>query len=146
MWTYSGVICACMFGMQAIVWRMPHRAIQIFQLTQVWMFKLARQLAKAIRMWRSHTPAQCAICRVGQKHLNTVFYGIFGREIAKYTVIYGVYIRFWPTLAVCVNLHKAAGWVALNSSQINKDYGAAVHLPNMPGTFFHLAQGSNAQS
>ena len=27
-------------------------------------------------------------------------YGIFGREITKYTVIYGVYIRFWPTLYV----------------------------------------------
>jgi hypothetical protein len=26
-------------------------------------------------------------------------YNIFGREITKYTVIYGVYIRFWPTLA-----------------------------------------------
>ena len=25
-------------------------------------------------------------------------YGIFGREIIKYLVIYGVYIRFWPTL------------------------------------------------
>jgi len=25
-------------------------------------------------------------------------YGIFGREITKYTVIYGVYVRFWPTL------------------------------------------------
>jgi len=28
-------------------------------------------------------------------------YGIFGREITKYTVIYGVYIRFWPTLVMC---------------------------------------------
>jgi len=27
-------------------------------------------------------------------------YGIFGRKITKYTVIYGVYIRFWPTLHV----------------------------------------------
>jgi hypothetical protein len=27
-------------------------------------------------------------------------YGIFGREITKYTVIYGVYIRFWPTLNI----------------------------------------------
>ena len=27
-------------------------------------------------------------------------YGNFGREITKYTVIYGVYIRFWPTLAI----------------------------------------------
>jgi hypothetical protein len=31
-------------------------------------------------------------------------YGIFGREITIYTVIYGVYIRFWPTLRV-PNLH-----------------------------------------
>ena len=27
-------------------------------------------------------------------------YGMFCREITNYTVIYGVYIRFWPTLAV----------------------------------------------
>ena len=29
-----------------------------------------------------------------------LIYGIFGREITKYTVIYGVYIRFWPTLHI----------------------------------------------
>jgi len=29
-------------------------------------------------------------------------YGIFGREVTKYTVIYGVLIRFWPTLVICV--------------------------------------------
>ena len=27
-------------------------------------------------------------------------YGIFGRKITKYTVIYGVYVRFWPTLYI----------------------------------------------
>jgi len=27
-------------------------------------------------------------------------YGIFGREITEYTVIYGVCIRFWPTLII----------------------------------------------
>jgi len=27
-------------------------------------------------------------------------YGIFGREITTYTVIYGAYIRFWPTLHI----------------------------------------------
>jgi hypothetical protein len=36
--------------------------------------------------------------RVGQKHMYTA-YVIFGRKITKYTVIYGVYIRFWLTLA-----------------------------------------------
>jgi len=28
-------------------------------------------------------------------------YGTFGREITKYTVIYSVNIRFWPTLCTC---------------------------------------------
>jgi hypothetical protein len=38
--------------------------------------------------------------RVGQNHIYGIWcmYGIFGREITKYTVIYGDYIRFWPTL------------------------------------------------
>jgi hypothetical protein len=27
-------------------------------------------------------------------------YGIFGRKITEYTVIYGVYIWFWPTLCM----------------------------------------------
>jgi hypothetical protein len=31
-------------------------------------------------------------------------YGIFGREVTKYTVIYGVYIRFWPTLHIIKSL------------------------------------------
>jgi len=29
-------------------------------------------------------------------------YGIFGREITVYTVIYGAYIRSWPTLVYVV--------------------------------------------
>jgi len=29
-----------------------------------------------------------------------LIYGIFGREITKHTAMYGVYIRFWPTLRV----------------------------------------------
>jgi len=28
-------------------------------------------------------------------------YGIFGRETTKYMVMYGVCIRFWPTLMMC---------------------------------------------
>jgi len=28
-------------------------------------------------------------------------YGDFSRDITKYTVIYGAYIRFWPTLQMC---------------------------------------------
>ena len=44
------------------------------------------------------------ICRVGQNHSYIgCIYGIIGREITKYTVIYGVYIRFWPTLYICIS-------------------------------------------
>ena len=36
-------------------------------------------------------------------------HGIIGREITKYTVIYGEYIRFWPTLRTCGKAnHKAS--------------------------------------
>jgi len=33
-------------------------------------------------------------------------YGNFGREITNITVIYGVYVRFWPTLLMCNNSDK----------------------------------------
>jgi hypothetical protein len=34
-------------------------------------------------------------------------YGIFGREFTIHTVIYGVYIRFWPTLGIYYGLTGA---------------------------------------
>ena len=37
-------------------------------------------------------------------------YGIFGRELIKYTVIYGVYIRFWPTLHMRQVGDLLVGW------------------------------------
>jgi hypothetical protein len=46
------------------------------------------------------------ICRVGQNHTFLGIYGVytvfFGREITIYTVIYGMYIRFWPTQHIWV--------------------------------------------
>ena len=39
-------------------------------------------------------------------------YGTFGREITQYTVIYGVYKRFWPTLAVC---HQPSALIITNT-------------------------------
>jgi hypothetical protein len=33
-------------------------------------------------------------------------HGIFGREITEYTVIYGAYIRFWPTLNIIRGLSQ----------------------------------------
>jgi len=41
------------------------------------------------------------ISRVGQNHIYIrCIYGIFGRGITKYTIIYGAYIQFWPTLNI----------------------------------------------
>jgi len=46
------------------------------------------------------------MCRVGQNHI--YIYGVytvfFGGEITKYTVIYGAYIRFWPTLSIYMSM------------------------------------------
>jgi deoxycytidylate deaminase len=43
----------------------------------------------------------CLTHRFDQNHIYIrCTYGIFGREITKYTVIYGVDIRFWPTLLI----------------------------------------------
>ena len=48
--------------------------------------------------------ARDSASRVGQNHIYTVhiryFCGIFDRDITKYTVIYGVYIRFRPTPSI----------------------------------------------
>jgi hypothetical protein len=38
-------------------------------------------------------------------HIRCV-YGILGREITKYTVIYGVHVRFWPTLNKCAHTYS----------------------------------------
>ena len=40
-------------------------------------------------------------------------YGIFGREITKYTVIYSAYIQFWPTLAIQLTCVRRANWKSL---------------------------------
>jgi len=62
--------------------------------------------------WSSSTMSSQGICRlpiarsilliyrVGQNRVYTVCICFFGREITKYTVIYGVYIRFRPTLLI----------------------------------------------
>jgi hypothetical protein len=41
------------------------------------------------------------MCRVGQDHIFTVYMQYFWLEKYKDTVIYGGYIRFWPTLEMC---------------------------------------------
>ena len=50
----------------------------------------------------SNLRLRVSMCRVGQNHIYIrCIYGIFGREITKYTVIYGVHVRFYQTLDMC---------------------------------------------
>jgi len=58
------------------------------------------------------------MCRVGQNHTHIrCIYGIFGREIIKYTVIYGVYIYTIlanPTyVTLCGSKSQCICWFAL---------------------------------
>jgi len=58
-------------------------------------------------------------------------YGIFGREITKYTVIYSVYIRFWPTLLTSLQfLFPSYHFQPINSAPI------LISLPHKPSLFF----------
>ena len=52
----------------------------------------------------SFSIASC-MCRVGYKWC---IYNILGRETTKCTVIYGVYIGFWPTVCMCLHLPFSA--------------------------------------
>ena len=47
------------------------------------------------------TSSSTCSCRVGQNQTCIrCIYGMYGRGITSYTVIYGEYIRFWPTLCM----------------------------------------------
>ena len=61
---------------------------------------------RALQARQAETELLLHTLRVGQNHIYIQFiYGILGREITKYTVIYNVYIGFWPTYSY---LHLAA--------------------------------------
>jgi hypothetical protein len=51
---------------------------------------------------KNMSPRAWVMSKVGQ---NRCVHSIFGRKIAEYTVTYGVYIRFWPTLVMSSGIH-----------------------------------------
>ena len=65
----------------------------------VLLHRLALQMALQMLEERKCWPADVQMVELARTIYIRCLYGNFGREITKYTVIYGVYIRFWPTLA-----------------------------------------------
>ena len=67
---------------------------------------LARRLAPtSTLLWVRKGMKKPHISSYGQNPFftyNVPIYGIFGREITEYTVIYGVIIRLWPTLHISI--------------------------------------------
>ena len=62
--------------------------------------------------WQGHHQIYGHIRRIytvlaNPRHIRCI-YGLFGRDITKYTVIYGVYIRLWPTYIYTYMLSKQA--------------------------------------
>ena len=65
--------------------------------------------------------------KVGQNHIYIRFtYGIFGGEVIKHTVIYGVYIRFWPTL-----LMRLMGYTQCHQQSV-LPFIAPLRIPTKP--------------
>jgi hypothetical protein len=57
-----------------------------------------------------HASALAHLCAYKHVGLARTIYirclnGIFGREIINYTVMYGVYIQFWPPLQTCIQIN-----------------------------------------
>ena len=73
---------------------------------------------------------QCAACKcVGLARAIYIrcTYGNFGREITKYTVIYGVYIWFWPTLQMCCQYRQKGEGGKYVRGNISTGGGTEIH-------------------
>ena len=77
-----------------------HSHRPIYYVSLVLISNFCTQSYRYSQAFYSHT----FIFKVSQNHVYIYtpyiwcIYGMFGRKITKYTVIYGAYIRFWPTL------------------------------------------------
>ena len=57
-----------------------------------------QNMGATVAMAKLDTNVSCIINRVGQNHIHTVYIRYFWQGNHQ---IYGVYIRFWPTLLIC---------------------------------------------
>ena len=81
----------------------------------------------------------CGMSRRVHKGTVRCIYGIFCGEITKYTVIDGVFIRFWPTLPVCpLCLTTYFFWTSFTAS-------VALSIPFPPTGYGYLTSTSQVR-
>jgi hypothetical protein len=72
-------------------------------------FSMSLAVPQMIKKAIGKCSSTVALLRVGHNHISIYvrcIYGAFGMEITKYTVIYGVYVRIWPTLSITLAAKK----------------------------------------
>ena len=111
-----------------------------------------RYTASPLSSCPTHDAIRTPISRVGQNPIHAVYTVFFGREITEYTVIYGVYIQFWPILPISLpvtsqqppchlTLHRCFCWntthlkILCVANQLNRQ----IYLYNMYKYIFALS-------
>jgi hypothetical protein len=78
------------------------------------------------------------LCRVGQNHIYMVYIQYFWQGITKYTVVHGVYIRFWPTLRLCPSLAFSIGQMHQCMSSMHDNTHAVTLTRTSKSSLHHL--------
>jgi len=80
-------------------------------------------------------------------------YGVFGRDVIKYTVIYGVDVRIWPTLCIwhaqmhaCLSGDSLCGHACLNCIYENPMLTLHARLTEKPATMTEGGQRGTVTS
>jgi hypothetical protein len=89
-----------------LAWKSPYirsNKVQIYGSDQPYTYDISSVrgvLITACVVFCSSSFLLCDLTNAAQLKLARTknIHGVFGREITKCTVIYGVYIKFWPTL------------------------------------------------
>ena len=114
MWGVYGVYTYIwgMYGVYTYIWGVCHGMYAYIWRGYIWECMACIRTFGEFVVARMHTYGEATYVGLAKTIYIRCIYGSFGGEFTKYTVIYGVYIRFWPTLyiwGVCTSLPFAKG-------------------------------------
>jgi hypothetical protein len=89
-----------------------------------------QNMGATVAMAKLDTNVSCIINRVGQNHIHTVYIRYFWQGNHLISVIYGVYIRFWPTLIIQqLHCQFASHTQVPMRSYVHTDPAMPTHIP-----------------